>query len=67
MSKKKPIFDILKSFFNETISSQIFNDLIPTKVYIYNNPDSKKVKVSTKKNINLELICEITMVKIFRD
>ena len=58
MSKKKPIFDILKSFFNETISSQIFNDLIPTKVYIYNNPDSKKVKVSTKKNINLELIGE---------
>ena len=58
MSKKKSIFNILKSFFRETISSQIFNELVPTKVYIYNDSDSKKIKVSTKKNNNLELIEE---------
>jgi hypothetical protein len=58
MSKKKSIFDILKFFFDETISSQIFNDFLPTKVYIYNDSDSKKVKVSTKKNKNLELVGE---------
>lgn len=58
MSKKKPIFDILKSFFDETISFQFFNDLLPTKVYIYNDSSSMKVRVSTKKNKNLELIGE---------
>lgn len=58
MSKKKSIFDILKSFFDETVSSQIFNELIPTKVYIYNDSDAKKVKVSTKKNKSMELVGE---------
>ena len=58
MSKKKPIFDILKSFFNSTISSQIFGSIVPTKIYIYNDLESKKVRVSTKKNKKWEMIGE---------
>lgn len=58
MSKKKPIFDILKSFFGETMSSRIFNGLLPTKVYIYNDTDSKKVRASTKKNKKWEMVGE---------